>query len=480
MPSSPGSGRPKVGVLVLPWMETAVPFFSMECALNLAADADVTLIWDSCNIRFNTARGHETESLSWCLARMKKWFPVIDAEQMEGVGSIDKSFLEVVQYENAVARALGEQKATALSEKHSASLDEMAKHAGRIRALLQAQRFDWILLPGGVWGVSGIYGRIAAELGMSITSYDCGVGILFVSHDGAAAHYADMPAAFREVVRDTQDDPALRERMRTAAHEVLEVRRQGTDIYRLQPKSTAATMAESWDILLPLNYRSDTAAMCRQRLFASVKDWLEQVLAWVKTQPSVTLVIRQHPCEKIEEFRGSDHWDELIKSYELGDRCRFIAAEDEVNTYDLLAGVRVVLPCTSRVGIEAAILNKPVILGWESYYQDCGFAWNARTVEEYFALVSQALRGELPPSADARESAEITYYLAEKCFGMDTVFTPAPTDFKKWAEIPPEALWAMPETAALREAFVTRRPLAVLRNRQWTLASTPPAASADV
>src|SRR6188768_2766284 len=65
--------RKKVGVLVLPWLETAVPFFSMECALNLAKDADVTLVWDSCNIRFNAARGHETKSLERCLARMKQW-----------------------------------------------------------------------------------------------------------------------------------------------------------------------------------------------------------------------------------------------------------------------------------------------------------------------------------------------------------------------------------------------------------------------
>src|SRR4051794_27981672 len=85
-----GSGRPKVGVLVLPWLETAVPFYGMECALNLAKDADVTLIWDPYNFRFNTARGHETQSLLRCLAHMKQWLPVIDPADLQGVGGIDR------------------------------------------------------------------------------------------------------------------------------------------------------------------------------------------------------------------------------------------------------------------------------------------------------------------------------------------------------------------------------------------------------
>ncbi len=464
-PSGVMGSRAKIGVLVLPWLETAVPFFSMECALNLAKDADVTLIWDPCNIRFNTARGHETQSLTRCLTQMKKWLPVINPADFRGIGSIDREFLQTVVYENAVGRTLGEQKAVELSERHTASLDEMAQHAGRIRTLLQTHRFDWIFVPGGVWGVSSIYDHIAAELGISFTTFDSGEGIIFISHDGAAAHYADMPPAFQEVIHRAKNDEARREKMRAAAHAVIETRKQGTDQYRLQPKLAGEAMTESWDILLPLNYRSDSAAMCRQRLFASVKDWLEKVLEWARNQPEVTIAIRQHPCEKIEEFRGSDRWQEMIDSFGLGNRCRFIAAEDPINTYDLLPRTRVVLPCTSRVGIEAAIFEKPVILGWDSYYEDCGFAWNARSIDEYFDLISQALRGELVVSPKAKELAEITYYVAEKCFGVETVFTPVPVDFKKWVEIPPDELWSKPETKLLRETLLTRQPMAVLRDR---------------
>ena len=469
-PAASGAGRPRIGVVIAPWLESAVPFFSMECAARLSAAADISLIWDTSNIHFNAARPHEVAGIRQCLAQLEKWFPVIDAGKGPREGGMDRALIETLLHENAVARTQGEQKAAELSERHAASVDEMALHSGRIRALLKAQDFDWVLIPGGVWGVSGIYCRMAAELGVHFTTYDCGDLILFLAHDGVAAHFADMSGAFQQVLKESAGEPAQRERMVAVARAELATRMQGTDLYRLQPKPAGQATEEAWDILLPLNYRSDSAAMCRQRLFTSVGDWLRQVLAWLQTQPSVTLAIRQHPCEKIEEFRGSDRWDELVAGYGLGERCRFIAAADDVNTYDLLERTRVVLPCTSRVAIEAGMFGKPVILGWETYYEDCGFASRAGSVPEYFELISRALRGELQPPAGAADSAAVAYYLAEKCFGLETGFTPSPNDFVRWVERAPAELWAAPENALLRDALVSRQSLAVLQNRRFSKA----------
>ncbi len=469
-PPAPASGSTRIGIVIPPWLESAVPFFSMECAIRLSADAEVTLIWDPSNIHFNRVPAHEVEGIRQGLAQIGKWLAVIDAGKGPSDGEMDRGLIETLLHENAVARTLGEQKAGEISERHAASVDEMARHGGRIRALLKSQRFDWILIPGGVWGASGIYCRMAAEAGVHFTTYDCGDGILFLAHDGVAAHFADMTAAFPQVLRESDGVAGQRERMVAVARAELATRMQGTDLYRLQPKPAGQATEETWDILLPLNYRSDSAAMCRQRLFTSVGDWLRQVLAWMQTQPGVTLAIRQHPCEKIEEFRGSDRWDELVAGYGLGARCRFIAAADDVNTYDLLARTRVVLPCTSRVAIEAGMFGKPVILGWETYYEDCGFATRAESVPEYFEMISRALRGELPPPAGAVEAAAVAYYLAEKCFGLETGFTPSPNDFVHWVGRAPDELWAAPENALLLDALVSRQSLAVLQNRRFASA----------
>ena len=177
------------------------------------------------------------------------------------------------------------------------------------------------------------------------------------------------------------------------ARQKLDERMRGDDEYRLQPVAAAAAPAASaaWDILVMLNLRWDSAALCRRRLFAGVGDWLGQLLAWLENHPTARIAIRQHPCEKIPEFRGSDDFGPLLAQYPgLAGRAAFLSAQEEVNTYDLIRGAKVVLPFTSRVGIEATMLGKPVILGTECYYGACGFTWNPATKDEYFALVSEA------------------------------------------------------------------------------------------
>jgi hypothetical protein len=207
-----------------------------------------------------------------------------------------------------------------------------------------------------------------------------------------------------------------------------------------------------------------------------VGDWLAQLLAWTEAQPTVRLAIRQHPCEKLADFRGADDISKLLANYpRLGGRAVFISANDPVNTYYLIAGAKVVLPFTSRVGIEAAILGKPVVLGSKCYYGACGFTWNPASAPEYFAALSQALDDKLVVSAEARQTALIAYYLAECCLELKTHFTPAPTDFVRWVKKPPGLLWAVEENTDLLAALLTREPLVSVRYRRLaqSAAGTP-------
>src|SRR5258706_214180 len=82
-----------------------------------------------------------------------------------------------------------------------------------------------------------------------------------LGHDGAAAHFPDVPRAWRRLQAEAGEDE--RESMRESARTELERRREGRDEFRLQPKPAGADTAATCDLLVPLNYRSDTAALCR-------------------------------------------------------------------------------------------------------------------------------------------------------------------------------------------------------------------------
>jgi hypothetical protein len=451
---------PHVGVVITPWMRTAVAFFSLECARELARHgARPVLLWDEANVFFNTADPYEVKLLREIVRLPDGPGPVLDVSATPPDARADTAFVDQLVYENAVREARGETGAPALLERAGDRAPAMREHAARVHALLLRERFDWLLVPGGVWASSGIWTETAARQRVPITAYDSGAGMLWACHGGPTAHFPDVPDAFR-ALRHRDRDPLIAE-----AQAALETRMAGRDVFRLQPHASGHTELPC-DLLVPLNYRSDTAALHRQRAFRSVTDWLTQLLDWVETQPGISIAIRQHPCERIPAYRGTDQWREILAPHQerLGARLRFVAAEDPVNTYDLLAGCRAVLPWTSRAGVEAAMLGKPVVLGTWCYYMGLGITQDAATPAEYFSALERAIAGQAPQSAEARRDAALVYYIIERRLALATSFTPQPADYFAWVGRAPERLWAEPVQRILREALLTRRPVALIQN----------------
>ncbi|KAB2646777.1 MAG: hypothetical protein DVB27_06010 [Verrucomicrobia bacterium] len=474
---SSGASRGAVGVLVTPWQQTAVPFFSIECARKLAAEGlRVSLLWEPENIFGNAADAGEVAQIERVISALGAEFEIVRLPADPVMNGNDPAFLAELLFENAVQKMRGEAGAQEYLAAHPEMVEGMRSQVVRVRSFLRTRAFDWLLIPGGVWAISGVYAGVAAEIGVPFTTFDSGPGALLLGNDGATAHFPDVESLALELTARCRDDVKERERITHRAQEQMRIRMRGDDEFRLQPVATSAAAGHRWDIVVPLNLRWDSAAMCRKHLFANVRDWLTRLLAWVEATPGATVAIRQHPCEKLADYRGADDFSQLASRFPgLGERARFFAAHEDVNTYDLIAGAKVVLPFTSRVGIEAVMLGKPVLLCARCYYGDCGFAETPATVDEYFAQVGRAVGGHLPVPAEARLAAAVTYYLAETCLELKTAFTPAPTDFVKWVKQPAGEIWTTPENRDVLESLLTRVPLARIRHRRFAAALPAPA-----
>jgi hypothetical protein len=194
---------------------------------------------------------------------------------------------------------------------------------------------------------------------------------------------------------------------------------------------------------------------------------LRSILDWLVKHPKVTMVIRQHPGERLEGFASSEDWPSLIAEYpSLAGQVRFVAAADNVNSYDLIQNAKVVLPFTSRIGVEAAMLGKPVVLASKTYYRNCGFTWSAKTREEYFQLIEDVLSEKIAMTGEARLRARLGYSIVENCVEAQTNFTPAPADFDLWIDVPPEELWRRPQNSEILDALISRESLPLLRYRR--------------
>jgi hypothetical protein len=238
----------------------------------------------------------------------------------------------------------------------------------------------------------------------------------------------------------------------------------------MQKTAASGRALGDFNILVPLNLRWDSAALGRQRLFPSVQKWLEALVQWAEDEPQARLCIRQHPSERFEGLRSTDDTAGLLaRIARLGDRIRYVSADDPISTYDIMRTADVILPFTSTLALEGAMQGRHAIISTWCYYAEFEFAWNPATVEEYFELIRRGISGSLTARPNAATAAAVVYFLTQRCNQMRTFFTPVPADFPKWSALSPRDLWALPELEDIFASLSTREPLSSIRcRRAWS------------
>ncbi len=474
---APRAGGRKYAVLVTPWLGTAASFFNMEVARMLAADGeDVRVIFDCCDVFGNAPMPHEVEGLEAAVRALPPDLPVIrvseDSSAHETIA--DEETARRAIYENGIWRTRGESGVAKFVERKEASLARLRKHVAQVRELIAGSGIEWLLVPGGVWGISSLYVAATQAAGVHLMTYDSGKRAIVTCQDDIATHQADIARAFPLVEKMLSEHPAHRTRVIEWSRRELGERTAGRGSYLNFQKQAATGRAEGdANIFVPLNLRWDSAALSRTRLFPTVEEWITALVQWVATEPEARLCIRQHPAERNKVTASSDDVGALVRKINTaGERVRFVAAEDPVNSYDLLRTARVVLPFTSTLGMEAPMLGIPVVTSAKNYYETFRFASRAESPEHYFQLIGQAIRGELTVSSEASEDAALVYYLTQHCNFLLTVFTAEATEFLEWAKLPPAELWSRPDTQDLKRAILTGEPISSIRFARY-LAESP-------
>jgi 5S rRNA maturation endonuclease (ribonuclease M5) len=465
------SAQPKrIGVLVCPWLTTAVPLFSLEAALMLRSEGhDVTILWDATSILFSTPSSEETVLLGNLIKKINKYCKVIDLRDARSRGdSLPRDLIKELLEEGAVKNFKGESSAkTYIQNNNEKAIADIESYSMRIHAVLDSKRFDWVLVPGGFFGPSCIYRAIAEKMGMDFTTYDSDFKILVLAHRGIAAQVGGVTDVFRYLNSLPKDDIERLFAIEQAAKQ-LETRELGRDVfhYQLVPRSLHAQ--KTFDVIVPLNYRPDTAALGRGLLFQSVEEWIREIGHWATTNKKWSVCFRQHPAERFAHVIATDDIGSLVRSLDpSGQYLSFVAADDSVNTYDLMEKCKVVLPFTSTLGIEAVYTGKPVILGTKCYYRDFGFTINPVDKDEYFLKLTEACEGAVDPSLAWKESAAIAYYVTQTCNFLNIPLTPLNEDYVDWSVRKPEELWNQKECLLLKEALLTRKQVAELLHREY-------------
>jgi hypothetical protein len=470
----PGLDGHPVVVAVMPWFGTPAPWYAVAVGLGLARRGRrVVFLWhDTAYPELSASLRHQDDEIRSVLRRLERRFPVLRLSDQSSVAARpepgDELLLDRLTEANLMWRLRGGIP-TAKDDRFRVRVrDHLADALPRIRSLMRSDRFRYMVVPGGVIGPSGLYLEAGQDAGVRVATFDAGLGWTIVNTSGVAAQQTDLPRAFELLTAGLRGgDKDVTE----AAQEEFSRRRSGSDLtrYQMAPSSTRDTDAEG-SVLIPLSVVFDAAALGRHRVFADTEQWLRETIRVLLDETRVPIIVRQHPSERRATERSSFDVESMLhESFGSQTQLRFIAAEDDVSTYDLLDSCRLVLPFVSTIGIEAAALGKPVIISGDVYYGGLGFVWSASSRGEYFDLIRRGARGELPLLPDQVSRAWCCYYLNAVCQRVWTNFTPQPPDFWRWVARTPDELYGDPAVEDILTSIDQDVPLSMLRHERRML-----------
>ena len=479
LPLPPSETRQAIGVVVSPWVGTPVPWYSLAIAIGLARRGrPVTLIWDDTTgpepapalALQNAAIARVTQALSSAMPTVR-----LSQEASQPLAADDEA--EVARLAKLIL--VWKLRAAAATAEHVVETDRMVQAMrgtlGRIKSLLARTRFEYLLVGGGIYASSGLILWAGQRSDVRVSTFDSNIGVVQVSTYGLAAQQSDIPTAFAEAMAW---NAATKSSVLHEARRHLEQRVHAKDQARYQvtgPNQVAARDIPLPFVLLALNIEHDAASLGRHDVFTDSMEWVLGVVEFVLSQSSThSVVVRQHPSERRPNERSRFPLREAL-SARFGNEPRliFVAAEEPVNTYDLVERAAVVLPYVSTIGIEAAALGRPVLAAGQSFYSELRFVWTARSRDHYFELLGRALRDELGVLPEQAEKALLCYYLTPVCNRIWTHFSPQPSDFWAWQGRSPGSVYGDAAVTDILTSIDEDIPAALVRHKRLITSLMP-------
>lgn len=418
----------RIAVVVMPWCGSAVPWFSLVCGMLLAANGNkVSFVLD--DMPFGDGGRNWWRFQLACIKSVLKLLRgrhEIIALRNHGANaaltdSVQRS-LERLANLNVVWAQRGEIN-TPAHDVQLAYQQLSASHSAIVR-VLRSNHFDALFVPGGVWGSSGIWAEHSHAAGVRVATYDSGgYGMLLLAVNGIACQLQDIPRAF-SLLKANTDSPQKQAFIVESALGEIGKRRAGVDKFSSQVQGAQTSDPRfAGAVLMALNSPWDSAALGLHTVFESTQEWIVETVKYLLENTSAPVIVRQHPVERLAIARSSDDYRDLLaRHFGSHPRLHFVAAEDPVNSYDLLEQAVAVVVYTSTIGIEAAAHGKPVVTESCSYYADLGFVHKATNLEHYRKLLSEAVSGQSPVTSAMRDDALACYYLTQCCNWVITPF----------------------------------------------------------
>jgi hypothetical protein len=138
-------------------------------------------------------------------------------------------------------------------------------------------------------------------------------------------------------------------------------------------------------VLLLTNVIWDARLHYVSNAFSSMIEWIIFTIEYYKNKKDIQLIIRIHPAELTGEVISRQKVEDEIKKkfINIPENIIIIKPENPASTYTLIENSNLVIIYNTKTGIEAAAMNKKVLVAGEAWIRNKGFSIDATSKEDY-------------------------------------------------------------------------------------------------
>ena len=268
-----------------------------------------------------------------------------------------------------------------------------------VKGFFEDNNFDTINIYTGLYYNTGLYSVIAKEKNIRMSSYDSSGskdGKVFFSSNGIFGQLPEIRAIIANGLI-SRDSTLLNKICNYSKDRIMksqrETRDNDYDNYQIVVEDKFDT---NIDVFIPLNIEWDSTASAVPCIFKDTEEWIIETISFILAKSSASIMVREHPGKNIFSKKYNfEKYNEIIEThFSNNPRVVFVSATDKVNTYKQVKKSKVVLPYSSTIGIEAAILGKKVVMCTDSYYSDIDIIKKGKSKRDYFKQILYILNSD--------------------------------------------------------------------------------------
>jgi hypothetical protein len=146
----------------------------------------------------------------------------------------------------------------------------------------------------------------------------------------------------------------------------------------------------------------DTSQVHANTIFPQMFAWLDLVLEIMRRHPETLFVIRAHPDEMRAGKRSRESVQQWVTANEVDQlpNVVFVPSDAPLSSYELIRRSKFVLVYNSSIGLEATLLDAPVLCGGRARYTQYPTVFLPSTAHDYLEMAERFLAAEeisIPP-----------------------------------------------------------------------------------